>query len=333
MTQHISKMFIFCIQTHTHSHTQDYALVLVQAGRQPTATTVQHIKLCINMSIPVVILLTKMDQCPEHLFRDTKEILVRLLKSRELGLCPFMVKNEDDVEVVHGKMASLTPMIAISCTEGTGLGVLRMLLTKLPQRRRHNKNQRDKPFEYLVEEIFHVRGIGMVVSGFVTRGNWQIGEPIFIGPLKDGTLLQVVPKSVHVAQTSVDRVWAGHQVCFALPKFARARRRLLEQGMIAMKQPFTPSRKFVADIYLTKGSTVTIQSGKFEATMHILHMKQNAKVVDIRVNERKELVIRQGDAARVTFEFSRRPSFVRPGMRIILRCGHVIGFGVVRASL
>jgi GTPase len=319
--------------THTYAQTQDYALVLVDAGHPPTAMTVQHLKLCINMNIPVVVLLTKTDQCPDQVFRDTKQTLVAILKSRGLGLCPFMVKNEKDVELVHSKMSSLAPIMAISCTDGTGLDLLRKLLTKLPQRRQHTKKQIDKPFEFLVEEIFQVRGIGTVVSGFVTRGTWEMGEPFFMGPLKDGSVIQVVPKSVHVAKTCVNKIWAGHQVCFALPKLSRARRRLLEKGMIAMKQPFTPSRKFLADIYLTKGSTMTVQSGKFETTVHILHMKQTAKVVEIRVNEQNKTVIRQGDTARVTFQFSHRPSFIRPGMRVILRCGHIIGYGVIRAPL
>jgi GTPase len=155
-----------------------------------------------------------------------------------------------------------------------------------------------------VEEFFQVRGIGTIVSGFVTRGTWEIDEPLLMDQLKDGKVVQVVPKSAHVVQMSVDRVWASHQFCFALPKLSRSRLRLLDKGMIGMEQTFTLSRKFLADIFLTRRSTVTMQSGKFQATARILHMKQSVKVVEIRVNEKKEDVTRQGDTALVTFEFS-----------------------------
>jgi hypothetical protein len=38
-----------------------------------------------------------------------------------------------------------------------------------------------------VEDIYQVPGVGTVLSGFVTRGEWKKGEPIHIGPLKNGT--------------------------------------------------------------------------------------------------------------------------------------------------
>jgi GTPase len=293
--------------------------------------TLQHLKLCISMNIPVVILLTKMDRCPDQIFKETKQEIGRILKSSELGLHPFMIKVEEDVDMVQDKMASLTPILPVSCITGQGLDLLKGLLTKLPQRRKHAKKQLDKPFEFLIEEIFQVPGVGTVVSGFVSRGMWKKGKPIFIGPLKDGTVMKVVPKSAHVAKTSVGKVCAGHQACFALPKLPRIRRMLLGKGMVAMKRSFEPSKKFIADIYLTKGTTVTVEAGKFHATLNILHAKQSAKVVNIQVGNTKQNIIRQGDSARVTFEFVKKPSFVRPGMRFILRSGHVIGYGVVKA--
>jgi hypothetical protein len=85
----------------------------------------------------------------EHLFRDTTQEQGRILKSRDVGLCSFLIRNEEDKDMVQGKMASLVPMIAVPCREGSGLGLLRMLLTKLPQRRQHAKTQRDKQFEYM----------------------------------------------------------------------------------------------------------------------------------------------------------------------------------------
>ena len=295
--------------------------------------TIQHLKLCVSMNIPVIVLLTKVDHCPDHVFKETKQEISRILKSPGFGLRPFMVKADRDVDMVHDKMSSLVPVLPISCITGDGLNLLKSLLAKFPQRRRHAKKQLDKPFEFLVEEIFQVPGVGTVVSGFVTRGMWEKGEAIHIGPLKDQTVMKVVPKSAHVARTSVSKVWAGHRACFALPKLPRVRRMLLRKGMVATKRSFEPSKKFIADIYLTKGATVTIEVGKFNAALNILHMKQSAKVIDIQVGDAKKSIIRQGDSARVTFAFVNKPSYVRPGMRFIMRSGHVIGYGVVKAAL
>ena len=76
--------------------------------------------------------------------------------------------------------------------------------------------------------------------------------------------------------------------------------------------------------------------------LHILHMKEPARVIDIHhhvdgtshdANNDNKVVttttIRPGEGARVTFEFTRRPAYVHEGMRIIMRDGHVRGIGRV----
>jgi len=321
----------------------DYALVLVNAGQPPTHMTVHHLKLCRNMGIPVIILLTKSDQTPEHVFQSTKQEISRILKSHpDLGQQrPFVVKTQKDVDTIQHKLtnsAELVPIISVSCVTGEGMNILQQLLANLPQRRRQATKQRSKPFEYLVEEIFQVHGVGTVISGVVTRGEWKKGEALYIGPLKDGTIFQVVPKSTQVAQTFVDRVWAGHSVCFAIP-ISRGLRTLFGKGMVAKKAPFQLSEEFVADIYLTRGNTVTITKNRFTPMLHILHNKQAGKVVDILVRDPvhggaiSKTIIRPGDRASVTFRlFNEKSFFVRPGMRVILRQGHILGYGVVVLS-
>jgi GTPase len=216
-------------------------------------------------------------------------------------------------------------------------------LVNLPQRRHHATKQRTKPFEFLIEDIYHqVPGVGTVISGFVSRGEWNKGEALYIGPLKDGTIFKATPKSTHVAQSFVDRVWAGHSVCFAIPKPPKGRRLLLsKKGMVAMKELFQFSNEFVADIYLTKGQTVTIQKNRFAPTIQLLHNKVTGKVVNIVIRDtihggglsKEAETIRQGDRATVTFQVHKhRPAFVRPGMRVILREGHVLGYGIVLSS-
>lgn len=326
----------------------DYALVLVNASQPPTHMTVHHLKLCSNMGIPVIVLLTKADRSPSHVFQSTKKEISRILKSHpDLGLKrPFVVKTQKDIELVQNKLtnaAVLVPIISISCVTGEGMDVLQQLLVNLPQRRHHATKQRTKPFEFLIEDIYHqVPGVGTVISGFVSRGEWNKGEALYIGPLKDGTIFKATPKSTHVAQSFVDRVWAGHSVCFAIPKPPKGRRLLLsKKGMVAMKEPFQFSNEFVADIYLTKGQTVTIQKNRFAPTIQLLHNKVTGKVVNIVIRDtihggglsKEAETIRQGDRATVTFQVHKhRPAFVRPGMRVILREGHVLGYGIVLSS-
>jgi GTPase len=65
----------------------------------------------------------------------------------------------------------------------------------------------------------------------------------------------------------------------------------------------------------------------------MLHNKVSARVTDIQgVDNDSRTVIRPGDRATMTFELNRRSAYVRPGMRIIMRDGHVRGYGVVVAT-
>lgn len=152
------------------------------------------------------------------------------------------------------------------------MGILRKLLACLPQRRRQAIQQRNKSFECLVEDIYQVTGVGTVISGVVTREEWKKGDPLFVGPLRNGSVFEVVARSSHMAQTPVDRVWAGHSTCFAIP-VTRSQRGLLQKGMVAKIEPFQLARDFEAEICFTKGQTVTIQKGRFTPMVHILHSK------------------------------------------------------------
>jgi GTPase len=163
-----------------------------------------------------------------------------------------------------------------------------------------------------------------------------MGDALHIGPFKDGTYVKTAVKTVHVARTEVDHVWAGHDVCFALSLTKSQRKMLIaRKGVVALKTPLPPSKSFTAEICLTKGDPVTIITGRYQTMVHILHLKRMVMLTSIEtfdpgsIYSSSELVLRPGCRARVTFTFSQGPAYVRKGMRIILRDGHVRGIGVV----
>jgi elongation factor 1-alpha len=193
----------------------DYALVLVNAAQPPTHMTSHHLKLCMYMGIPCIIVLTKADRCPSpEVYKSTRQEVARMLKSPEIGQRHYVIKNKNDIEKVTGILPKnlLTPVITISVTTGEGLDTMKQLLARLTQRRLHHRKFRYRPFEFLVDDKYNVNGVGTVISGFVSRGEWKKGGTIMLGPMKDGRIMEVVPRSAHVARTIVDRAWAGHSL-------------------------------------------------------------------------------------------------------------------------
>lgn len=316
----------------------DYALVLVNAAQPPTHMTMKHLNLTAASGIPVIAIMTKVDSCPGQVFRNTKQLTNDMIRGPTVGKRPFSVRSERDIDTVKDKLYSLVPVIEVSCVTGEGLELLRKLLFALPKRRLHQKKI-SRPFEFMVENYFQVAGIGVVVSGFVNTGEWRKGAAFHLGPLKDGTYIKTTVKSVHVARTEVDHVWAGHDACFAL-SLTKAQRKMLNarRGVVALETPVQPSKWFSAEICLMKGDPVTMIKGRYQATAHILHLKRPVRLTSIEAFDASatynasEMVLRPGCRAVVTFTFL-HGEYVRKGMRLILRDGHIRGIGVVQDTV
>lgn len=260
----------------------DYALILVDSKQSSTHMTKHHIDICCAFSIPFVIVLTKLDGCPNYLLKNTKAELGNILRFSNVGKVCYAIKNENDIDLVKEKMTTLIPVVSVSCVSGEGLNILNKFLFSLPKRRKHYENKMDRPFEFLVEDVFHVEGVGSVVSGFVNAGKSRIGEKIYVGPFDDGSFVQTVIKSAHISRVSVDKAVPGASICFNL-SLKKKHSKFLRSGMFGMKELVNASFEFDADMYVLKGTCTTI-SKNYEAMLNILHIRQSANVTKIKKN-------------------------------------------------
>jgi GTPase len=302
----------------------DYGLILVNSRHPPTHMTQHHLNLCCSFGIPVIVVFTKADNCPEHAFKTSKQEVIKMLRSPEIGKTPFAVRNEQDVATCMDKLHTLAPIIETSCVNGQGIDLLQKMLFSLPKRRRH-ENKVNRPFEFLVEDIFNVPGVGAVVSGFVNAGELTVGSNahVYVGPIDDGTFLKTVAKSAHIARINTSHVTSGQSAClaFALSKDVRKK---LRRGMVVLQESPTSTREFDAEICVIKGEGTTIRRS-YQAYVHILNVRQSAFARDIQIvnhnavglppshaataDEEVEqgIVLRPGSRAKVRFEFAKRP--------------------------
>ena len=324
----------------------DYSLILVNSRHPPTHMTQHHLNLCCSFGIPVIIVFTKIDGCPEHAVKNSKEEVHKLLRAPDINKRPFAVRNEQDIATCIDKLnqSNLAPIIDISCVSGEGLNLLRKILFALPKRRRHEKKA-DRPFEFLVEDIFNVPGVGAVTSGFVNAGQLTVGSNahVFVGPTNDGTFMKTVAKSAHIARINTTHVTAGQSACLAFA-LNKEQRKKLRRGMVVMKENPTATREFDAEICVLKGEGTTIRRS-YQAYVHILNVRQSAYAKEIEIvntnalglppshkaadDEEDGIVLRPGSRAKVRFQFAQRPEYIRPGMRMLFRDGRVRGVGIV----
>lgn len=330
----------------------DYALILVNSRQPPTHMTQHHLNLCCSFGIPVIVVFTKVDGCPEHAFKTCKEEVTKMLRSPEIRRKPFAVRTEADVATVMDKLHTLAPMLETSCVTGEGMDLLQKMLFSLPKRRRHESKLK-RSFEFLVEDIFYnVPGVGVVTSGFVNAGELTVGPNchVFIGPTDDGTFIKTVAKSAHIARISSTHVMAGQSACLAF-SLNKETRKKLRRGMVVLKENPTSTLQFDAEICVLKGEGTTIRRS-YQAYVHILNVRQSAFARQIEIvnhhtaglppshtmstaaqieDEDDGIVLRPGSRAKVRFEFAKRPEYIRPGMRLLFRDGRVRGVGIITA--
>jgi GTPase len=322
----------------------DYSMILVNSRHPPTHMTQHHLNLCCSFGIPTIIVFTKIDGCPEHAIKNSKEEVFKLLRAPDVGRKPFAVRKEQDIATCMDKLHALAPVIDISCVTGEGLNLLRKMLFSLPKRRRHEQKA-NRSFEFLVEELFNVPGVGSVVSGFVNAGELTVGSNchVFIGPIDDGSYIRTVAKSAHIARINTTHITSGQSACLALA-LKKDEKSKLRRGMVILTENPSSTKEFDAEICVLKGEGTTIRKS-YQAYVHILNVRQTAFAKSIEIvnknaaglppshraqnDEDHGIVLRPGSRAKVRFEFAQRPEYVRPGMRMLFRDGRVRGVGLV----
>lgn len=317
----------------------DYALIMVSAAQPPNHMTIQHLSLCRMYKVPFLVVVTKMDSTPPQVLKYTMKCIQHVV--RDVGMKAFEVRNKKDIDLVQNKMTALVPVVKVSCVTGENLNLLKTFLCNLPRRRRH-ETKINRPFEFLVEDIFTVQGVGIVLSGFVNAGQYHKGAPVFVGPTKTGEFIKTTVKSIHVMQTHVDQVYAGHSACLCVNLNKQERKSLARRRMFVLGKPVAPTKTIVADIILTKGSPVTMTKGKFQVQLHILHQRPTCRLVDFEctvadADKQDETIVLSPELTarapvRARFRLLHGAYYVRPGMRVVLRHGGIRGVGWIVAT-
>ncbi len=315
----------------------DFAFVMIDGNKGIQKMSKEHIGLAVlALKIPVIVLLTKTDLAPPHVYKKSLKDLMTLLKSPGLNCLPAVVKDRDDVVVLSRKMASgkLVPIFKVSSVTGEGLELVKYFLNLLPSGKFARWNQEREqfsmhaitdPFLLFIDEIFDVSGVGKVVSGIVQSGKVQTGSYAFLGP-SNGEYEQVRLKSIQTSRIVVNEALPGDYISVALAFKGKTPK--ITKGMVLTTYKPSPTvKKFEAEIFvLHHPTTMRIN---YNTQIHLKTIRSQAKIVNIKGSSN----LRSGDRARVVFEFIYSPQFIMPGMKFVFREGRTKGVGIVKEIL
>jgi len=303
-------------------HQPDYMLLLVGANMGIVGMTKEHLGIALALKVPIIIVITKIDICPEHILKNTITKLTKLLKIPGSNKIPIIVRNEDDIIVSAKNIVSrrIAPIFLVSNVTGENLDLLRKFFNLLPANKKWEEHI-NEPVEFQIDETFSVTGVGTVVAGTLTSGAVSVDDILLLGPDEAGEFKEVKVKSIHNKRVSVRRVIAGQTATFALRKVQRA---AIRKGMVLLDPTLKPKvvRQFKAEVLVLYHST-TIQKN-YQAVIHCGTVRQTARIVSMN----KE-VIRTGDKATVVFEFLYYPEYLKEGRQIIFREGRTKGIGKI----
>lgn len=136
----------------------DYSMIIVGANMGVSRMTKEHLGISLALKVPIFIVITKIDICPPNVYEETKDTLVKILKSPGCQRMPVLIKPEDDVSVFAQSLASdkICPIFSISNVTGEGLSKLKEFLSQLNSRiaiSGHFKGPKD-PVEFLIDGVY-----------------------------------------------------------------------------------------------------------------------------------------------------------------------------------
>ena len=184
---------------------------------------------------------------------------------------------------------------------------------------------------FWIDNVYYVKGIGIVVSGTVKTGEIKINDKLLLGP-KNGEFQEVVVKSIHNNfREDVSMLNAGLSGCINIKSSNTGKKELIskrhiKRGMVMIQSNIIKdkknklTRKFKASITVLQHPT-TIRVN-YEPVIHCGKIAQSAKILESD-NEN----LRTGEKGTLVFEFKYKAEFLEKEDILIFREGKTKGIG------
>lgn len=297
----------------------DYAVLVIGSNMGVLKMTREHLGIIKALNIPFFIVLTKIDICPNNVLERTQREITKLVKK---NFKKDIIENIDDT-------GNNIKLFKLSNVTGEGLDSLRNFLSSQnPTIDWDSKRQKDSI--YWIDNVYMVKGIGVVISGTLKTGEIKLNDKMLLGPV-DGNFIDVQVKSIHNNfREEISMLTAGVSGCIAIKSLSRKEvinKKKIRKGMVLYQSLNLEKRtraysKFTASITILHHPTTIKQ--RYEPVIHCGKIAQTAVIESID-NE----YLRTGDKGIVNFRFKYRPEFIEKDDILIFREGKTKGIGKI----
>jgi GTPase len=313
------------------AHEPDYVMVVVGANHGITRMTKEHVGMAIALNVPLFVVVTKVDLCPEAVMKETMKQLTRLLKLPGARKQPYAVRGVEELMMAvrgFGKSA-ITPIFTISSVDGTNVPLLRQFFNLMPSRRSWVSTDQ-LPAEFLIDQFFNVVGVGLVVAGTLLSGLVTLNHQLLMGPDYQGRFNPVTVRSIHHMRTAVPALLPGQTGAFVVRSKTKEHVRQfgIRKGMVLLDPALNPvaTKRFTCDVLVLHSQTT--MRVNYQPILYARNVRQCVRIVEMDKD-----VLRTGVRARVTFEFMYRVEFLQKDTKVLFTEGKTKAIGTIRDLL
>jgi GTPase len=340
-----------------------YALLVIAANRGITEITVEHLTTCLNLNIPVIVVISKIDLCTDQQVSEAVEDAKKLCRSKARDEKLIFFDIFETPETSNGEVGKekknakgkgngkgvdvdrladnyvvnprkIQPIFQISNKTGSGIGQLRDFILSLASTLKGMPDSNEGPVKYFQEQgltkVFTVqvpydkKGVGLIVYGFNHNQPIAKGDRLFLGPFGK-QYYEVRVRSIQDSlRNDLDVLPSATLGCLAI--------KVLDDKIRFRKRMFVSGKVLLNKPHFIKqfkaevlvcGKHATVRPG-YNPFIHSAHLKVSTRVV-----ETSKIPLIQGDRGTVVIQFF-TPQFIFPNTRVILRDGRVKIVGIIR---
>ena len=313
----------------------DYGIVVIGANTGITKLTREHIGILLYLKIPIIIIISKIDMAPRHIYQKLCNRIKKLLSKKTFGKVLYFIsdseqKNKETNHYIDNMIDNydIIPIISVSNKNGININNLHKILYEFKSRNKWDKEKINGSIVH-IDSDFQVPGIGLVLSGTTKGNNIKVKDKMYFGP-ENGQFKEVQIRSIHNSiRQNVNEIGDGVQACFAIkttkPKETIERNKI-KKGMVLIdsieKWKKNIVREFEAKITILQHST-TIKTG-YKPMIHCGPIRQTVRIIFS-----EDETLRIGDTKIVKFRFEFHSEFLEKNTIFFFRDGNTKGVGEI----
>ena len=275
----------------------DYLLFVISAKEPITKKTEDLLGFMFNVDVPVIIIINKIDLISKEeldkFLVKYKEMIKKINSELNLEKFPFIIKNDEDVELFSRNMDEkeiLVTFLVSTLTWNGGLTLFKNFLRSLPKLNEtvYNNDLKQKQKELELEKMeFDVHEIiyketNAILVGIVSSGKLRTHAKCYLGPDVNGNFKMVEVCDIFCKNVAVNYSIKG-QYCSAciksLGSINTLTRENVKKGMSLLDMGINPiaSRLFEIEIW-TIDDTTKILKNSYQPILNIKHVRQGVRI-------------------------------------------------------